>query len=90
MPESRWVGKCFWRVPCFFEKPFLPLTGFEENRVLNREFEDERVWDPTSNQALARLLDHIAEELAYEYIRLMEAALDDGAVPLGDTRPAQE
>lgn len=35
-------------------------------------------WTPESNPAVASLLDHLAEELAREYIRLMEAAAMDG------------
>jgi len=35
------------------------------------------VWTPESNPAVAELLDHLAEELAGEYVRLMEAAAKD-------------
>ena len=32
---------------------------------------------PTSNPGVASLLDHLAEELAREYVRLMEVAAND-------------
>ncbi len=34
----------------------------------------DKAWSPSENPALAALLDHLAEELALEYIRLMEVA----------------
>jgi len=34
----------------------------------------DATWTPESNLAVADLLDHLAEELAREYVRLMEAA----------------
>ena len=39
----------------------------------------ERAWDAGENTALAQLLNHIAEELAREYVRLMEAAAEEDA-----------
>jgi hypothetical protein len=41
-----------------------------------------------SNLALTALLDHIAEELAREYVRLMKAAADDDGV--GPVDPGRE
>jgi hypothetical protein len=39
-------------------------------------------WSPAANPAVAALLNHLAEELAREYIRLMEqAAQDDAGAP---------
>jgi hypothetical protein len=39
-------------------------------------------WSQAANPAVAALLNHLAEELAREYIRLMEhAAQDDAVVP---------
>jgi len=35
------------------------------------------VWTPESNPAVAELLDHLAEELAREYVWLIEAAAMD-------------
>lgn len=35
-------------------------------------------WTPESNPAIAELLEHLAEELAREYVHLMEAAAKDG------------
>ncbi len=35
---------------------------------------------PATNPAMALLLDHLAAELAREYIRLMEQAADDDAM----------
>lgn len=36
-------------------------------------------WDPRWNEAVRNLLDHLARELAEEYIRLMkEAAVEEG------------
>jgi hypothetical protein len=36
------------------------------------EPEQDPPWSPAANPAVAALLDHLAEELAREYIRLME------------------
>lgn len=43
--------------------------------------EPASAWDPGTDPAVASLLDHLAEELAIEYVRLMEAAArhDDGS-----------
>ena len=40
----------------------------------NGALEVERGWNARENAAVTELLDHIAEELAREYIRLMDAA----------------
>jgi hypothetical protein len=37
-------------------------------------------WDPAAKPAVAALLNYLAEELAREYIRLMEHATPDDAV----------
>jgi len=34
----------------------------------------DSAWDPGTDPAVASLLDHLAEELALEYVRLMEEA----------------
>ena len=34
-------------------------------------------WNPTTNPAVRELLDHLADELAREYIRLMKQATED-------------
>jgi hypothetical protein len=34
----------------------------------------DAAWDPAANPAVAALLDHLAAELAREYVRLMEQA----------------
>ena len=39
----------------------------------------EVAWDPAANPAVAGLLDHLAEELAMEYVRLMEHAAEEDA-----------
>ena len=36
----------------------------------------DRGWNPTTNPAARELLDHLADELAKEYIRLMKQAGD--------------
>lgn len=36
--------------------------------------EPASAWDPGTDPAVASLLDHLAEELALEYVRLMEEA----------------
>ncbi len=41
--------------------------------------EVERGWTPRENAAVTELLDYIAEELAREYIRLMDAAAKNSA-----------
>jgi len=43
--------------------------------------EVERGWNSRENGALTELLDHIAEELAREYIRLMDAAAKNSTAP---------
>ena len=50
----------------------------------------ERAWDPDENPALAKLLDHIAEELAREYVRLMEAAAKEDATSGRDNHRGEE
>jgi hypothetical protein len=35
-------------------------------------------WNPNTNPAVRELLDHLADELAKEYIRLMKQAAGDG------------
>jgi len=46
------------------------------------ESDQDPAWSPTTNPAVAALLDHLAEELAREYVRLMEqAAQDDQLAP---------
>ncbi len=45
-------------------------------------------WSPAANLAVAEILDHLAKELAREYVRLMKkAAEDDGT---RDHEPGQE
>ena len=34
-------------------------------------------WSPMANPAVAELLDHLAQELAREYVQLMEKAAED-------------
>lgn len=36
--------------------------------------EPDSAWDPGADPAVASLLDHLAEELALKYVRLMEEA----------------
>jgi hypothetical protein len=38
------------------------------------EPDQDPAWSPATNPAVAALLDHLAEELAHEYVRLMEQA----------------
>lgn len=42
--------------------------------------DEDGAWSPRANAALTELLDHIAEELAREYVRLMERAAEDQAM----------
>ncbi len=37
----------------------------------------DRGWNPITNPAARELLDHVADELAKEYIRLMKQAAED-------------
>jgi hypothetical protein len=37
----------------------------------------EIAWTPDLNPAMTALLDHLAEEFALEYVRLMEATAED-------------
>ena len=44
-------------------------------------------WNPTTNPAMRELLDHLADELAREYIRLMkQAATEPHSATPGDDR----
>jgi hypothetical protein len=43
--------------------------------------ETEQPWTFATNPALTSLLDHLAEELALEYARLMKLAADSGGPP---------
>ena len=55
-----------------------------QNRPTGTSHEEQnaqRALNPDENAALAKLLDHIAEELAREYVRLMEAAAKEDATP---------
>lgn len=36
--------------------------------------DDDRDWSPATNAAFRELLDHLADELAREYVRLMKEA----------------
>jgi hypothetical protein len=41
------------------------------------ESEQDPAWNPAANPAVAALLDHLAEALAREYVRLIEPAAQD-------------
>src|SRR6266540_4580599 len=48
-------------------------------------------WDPLANPAMTDLLNHIAEELAREYVSLMKAAADGGTTdPNGEQKKSEE
>jgi hypothetical protein len=49
----------------------------------------ERDGGPAASPALAALLDHLAAELAREYIRLMEDAARPSRVPPTTTKPEE-
>ena len=51
----------------------------KQTRTLEVVQRAEQAWDPNENPALAQLLNHIAEDLARGYVRLMEAAADKDA-----------
>jgi predicted nucleic acid-binding Zn-ribbon protein len=40
--------------------------------LLEASYQEDRRWEVEYNQALRELLEHIAEELAHEYVRLMK------------------
>lgn len=44
------------------------------NQRLSPPQDPDPAWSPAANPAVAALLDHLAEALAHEYVRLMEAA----------------
>lgn len=44
---------------------------------IQARLESDPAWSPECNPAVADLLDHIAEVLAVEYVRLMERAAQD-------------
>jgi len=47
-------------------------------------------WDPRRNRAVMELLDHLAQELAEEYVRLMKQALQgEDRHESGDLCPVQ-
>ncbi len=45
------------------------------------EPEQNSSWSPAANPAVTALLDHLAEELAQEYVRLMEHAAHEEQLP---------
>jgi len=57
----------------------MRVSTEEQNRVPDEERPAELAWNPSENAVLAHLLDHIAEELAREYVRLMELAAEEEA-----------
>ena len=48
-----------------------------EARPAQTMLESDLVWCPEANPAVTDLLDHIAEMLAVEYVRLMESVAQD-------------
>jgi hypothetical protein len=58
------------------------------NRALRRQVENEGAWGPERNQALRELLDHLAQQLAREYVQLMKLAEPDtvARVPAGERK----
>lgn len=58
------------------------LTRAEPRPPAPEESASRRDWDPRDNPHVRDLLDHLARELAEEYIRLMKAASKQG----GDER----
>lgn len=51
----------------------MKLTTTKELPVGTAPAQDS-AWDPGTDPAVTSLLDHLAEELALEYVRLMEEA----------------
>ena len=51
----------------------------EQYRAPDKERPADLAWNPSENAVLAQLLDHIAEELAREYVLLMELAAEEEA-----------
>jgi len=48
----------------------MTIKGNETTKKLDDKVDDN--WTPTSNSAVRDILDHLAKELASEYIRLMK------------------
>jgi hypothetical protein len=53
---------------------------------LRLEPDQDPAWSPAANPAVAALLDHLAEELARKYIRLMEQTAHEDTMPLTPSR----
>lgn len=52
----------------------------DKNSQMAKSFQAAKLeppWDPAANPHVAKLLDHLAEELAMEYVRLMELAAEE-------------
>jgi hypothetical protein len=49
--------------------------------LLESNHQEDRRWDVEHNQALRELLDHVAEELAHEYVRLMKTPKSGSGEP---------
>ncbi len=64
----------------------MTLTTIRKQLALTTP-EPDPAWDPGTNSAITSLLDHLAEELALEYVRLMEEAAGQEA---SDRRPQCE
>lgn len=56
------------------------VTAKKLQVVSSKTLGAEQAWDPSKNAAVTKFLDHIAEELAREYVRLMEAAGKDDSI----------
>ena len=52
-------------------------TGTMKDQETQITPESDSSWSPAENPTVAELLDHIAEMLAVEYVRLMEQAAQD-------------
>lgn len=66
------------------------MSPNRQNDAFHEEQPAERAWDPKQNEALAQLLAHLAEELASEYVRLMEAAAKEDPASSIDSSPCEE
>jgi hypothetical protein len=62
------------------------MAGWQEAECDGPSAATQGPWTAATNPALRSFLDHIAEELAREYVRLMERAAD----PVGADHDNQE
>lgn len=49
-----------------------------KSRTARKQVQQDEQWDAVNNPAVAELLDHVARQLAEEYVRIMKAKEEQG------------